>query len=79
MAVFNRCYKGLYLAVVALRIDLVVRKYGSKVVTGIKVFDVFVMLVDFLVWDTEDGGVLWFEGQQLHLREAVDSCGDDGA
>ena len=26
MAVFNRCYEGLYLAVVALRIDLVVRK-----------------------------------------------------
>ncbi len=83
MAVFNRCYKGFYLAEIALRIDLVVRKYGSKVlrqakrhsraVTGIKVFDGFVMLVDFLVWDTEDGGVLWFEGQQLHLRETVDS------
>ena len=73
MAVFNRCYEGLYLAVVALRIDLGVRKYGSKVVTGIKVFDGFVMLVDFLVWDTEDGGVLWFEGQQLHLRDAVDA------
>ena len=73
MAVFNRCYEGVYLVEVALRIDLVVRKRGSNVVTGIKVFDGFVMLVDFLVWDTEDGGVLWFEGQQLHLREAVDS------
>ena len=73
MAVFNRCYEGLYLAVVALRIDLVVRKYGSKVVTGIKVFDSSIMSVNLLVWDTEDGGVLCFEGQQLHLREAVDS------
>ena len=73
MAVFNRCYEGLYLAVVSLRIDLVVRKCGSKVVTDIKVFDGFVMLVDFLVWDTEDGGGLWIEGQHLHLREAVDS------
>ena len=73
MAVFNRCYEGLYLTVVALRIDLVVGERWSEVVAGIEVFDGFVMLVDFLVWDTEDGGVLWFEGQQLHLREAVDS------
>ena len=62
MAVFNRCYEGFYLAVVALRIDLVVRKRGSKVVTGIKVFDGFDMLVDFLVWDTKKGGGLWLEG-----------------
>ena len=73
MAVFNRCYEGLYLVEVALRIYLIVRKYGIKVVTGIKVFDSFVMLVDFLVWDTEDGRGLWLESQQFHLREAVDS------
>ena len=73
MAVFNRCYEGLYLAVVALRIDLVVRKYGSKVVTGIKVFDGFVMLVEFLVWDAKDGGWFWLESQLLHLREAIDA------
>ena len=73
MAVFNRCYEGLYLAVVALRIDLVVGRCGGEVVMGIKVFDGFVMLVDFLVRDTEEGGGLWLEGQQLHLREAVDS------
>ena len=73
MAMFNRCYEGLYLAAVALRIDWVVRKCGIKGVTGIKVFDGFVMLVDFLVWDTGDGGGLWLEGQQFHLREAVDS------
>ena len=73
MAMLNRCYEGLYLVEVALRINLIVRKYGIKVVTGIKVFDSFVMLVDFLVWDTEDGRGLWLERQQLHLREAVDS------
>lgn len=73
MAVLYRCYEGLYLAVVALRIDLIVRKCGSKGVTGIKVFDGFVVLLDFLVWDTKAGGGLWLEGQQFHLREAVDS------
>ena len=73
MAVFNRCYEGLYLAVVALRIDLVVRECGGKVVTCIKVFDGFVMLVDFLIGDTKEGGGFWLEGQQLHLREAVNS------
>ena len=35
MAVLNRCYEGLYLAVVALQIDLVVKECGSKVVTCI--------------------------------------------
>ena len=73
MAVLNRCYEGLYLAVVALRIDLVVGERWIKVVTDIKVFDGFVMLVDFLVWDTEDGGGLWLEGQFFHLRESVDT------
>ena len=50
MSVFYRCYEGLYLAVVALRIDLVVRKYGSKVVAGIEVFDSSIMSVNLLVW-----------------------------
>ena len=73
MAVLNRCYEGAYSAVVALRIDLIVRKCGSKGVTRIKVFDGFVIHVYFLVWDTKEGGGLWLEGQQFHLREAVDS------
>ena len=78
MAVLNRCYEGLYLAVVALRIDLVVRKYGSKVVMGRKVFDGFVMLVDFLDRNAEDGGRFWLESQFFHLRETVDAlrCAD---
>ena len=73
MAVFNRCYEGLYLAVVALRIDLVVGERWSEVVAGIEIFDSSIMSVNLLVWDTKDGGRFWFEGQQLHLREAVDS------
>lgn len=73
MAVLNRCYEGLYLVEVALRIDSVVKECGSKVVTYIEVFDGFVMLVDFLVWDTKDGGRFCLEGQFFHLREAVDT------
>ena len=73
MAVFNRCYEGLYLAVVALRIDLVVRECGSKVVTCIDVFDSSIMSVNFLIWDAKDGGRFWLEGQFFHLREAVDA------
>ena len=73
MAELNRCYEGVYLTVVTLRIDLIVGKCGSKGVTSIKLFDGFVMLVDFLKWDTKEGGGFWLEGQQLHLREAVNS------
>ena len=73
MAVLNRCYEGLYLAVVALRIDLVVGQCGNEVVMCIEVFDGFIMFVDFFEWDTEKGGGLWLEGKFLHLREAVNT------
>ena len=70
---FNRCQEGLQLTVVALRIDLVVGKCGTKVITGINGFDGSGMLVDFLTWDAENGGWLWLEGQLLHPREAIDA------
>ena len=78
MAVLNRCYEGLYLAVVALRIDLVVGERWSEVVAGIEVFDSFIMSVNLLVWDAKDGGRFWLEGQFFHLRETVDAlrCAD---
>ena len=78
MAVFNRCYEGLYLAVVALRIDLVVGERWSEVVAGIEVFDSSIMSVNLLVWDAKDGGRFWLEGQFFHLRETVDAlrCAD---
>ena len=56
-----------------MRIDLVVRECGGIVVTCIKIFDGFVMLVEFLVWDAKDGGWFWLESQLLHLREAIDA------
>ena len=73
MAVFNRCYEGLYLAVVALRIDLVVRGCRSKVVTCIEVFDSYIMSMKFLVWDAKDGERFWLESQFIHLRETVNT------
>ena len=56
MAVLNRCYEGLYLVEVALRIDSVVKECGSEVVAGIEVFDSSIMSVNLLVWDAKDGG-----------------------
>ena len=56
MSVFYRCYEGLYLAVVALRIDWVVGECGSKVIMYIEVFDSSIMSVNFLIWDAKDGG-----------------------
>ena len=78
MSVFYRCYEGLYLAVVALRIDLVVGERWSEVVAGIEVFDSSIMSVNLLVWDAKDGGRFWLEGQFFHLRETVDAlrCAD---
>ena len=73
MGVLNRCYEGLYLAVVALRIDLVVKECWNEVVLCVEVFDGFIMFVDFFVWDAEEGGGLWLVGQQFHLGEAVDT------
>ena len=78
MSVFYRCYEGLYLAVVALRIDLVVGERWSEVVAGIEVFDSSIMSVNLLVWDAKDGGRFCLEGQFFHLRETVDTlrCAD---
>ena len=78
MSVLNRCYEGLYLAVVALQIDLVVKECGSKVVTCIYVFDNFILIMNLLVWDAKDGRRFWLEGQFFHLRETVDAlrCAD---
>ena len=73
MGVLNRCYEGLYLAVVALRIDLIVRKCWNEVVLCVEVFDGFIMFVDFFVWDTEEGEGHWLEGKFLHLQEAVNT------
>ncbi len=56
MAVFNSSYEGLYLTEIALRIDLVVRKYWIKVISRIEMFDGFIMGVNFLAWNTEEGG-----------------------
>ena len=56
MSVLNRCYEGLYLTVVALRIDWVVGECGSKVIMYIEVFDSSIMSVNFLIWDAKDGG-----------------------
>lgn len=67
MAAFDRRGKGLYLAVIALRIDLVVGEYGIKVIAGIEVFDVPVILVNLLNGDAEDGGRHGFESQFIHL------------
>ena len=78
MAVLNRCYEGLYLAVVALRIDLIVGERWSEVVAGIEVFDSSIMSVNLLVWDAKDGGRFWLEDQFFHLKETVDAlrCAD---
>ena len=68
MAVFNRCYEGLYLAVVALRIDLVVGQCWNEVVLCIDVFDGFVIRVNLFDGDTENGRWFWLEGKFLHLH-----------
>lgn len=73
MAAFDRRGKGLYLAVIALGIDWVVREYGIKAVAGIEVFDVPVILVNLLNGDAEDSGRHGFESQFFHLRETVDT------
>ena len=67
MAAFDRRGKGLYLAIITLGIDLVVREYGIKAVAGIEVFDVPVILVNLLNGDTEDSGRHGFESQFIHL------------
>lgn len=73
MGVLNRCYEGLYLAVVALRIDLVVGQCGNEVVLCIEVFDGFVIRVNLFDGDAENGRWLWLEGKFLHLQEAVNT------
>ena len=73
MAVLYRRGKGLYLAIITLGIDLVVREYGIKVIAGIEVFDVPVILVNLLNGDAEDSGRHGFESQFFHLRETVDT------
>ena len=67
MAVLNRCYEGLYLAVVALRIDLVVGERWSEVVAGIEVFNRFVTWVEFLKRNTEEGGRYRLVSEFVHL------------
>ena len=62
MAVLNRCYEGLYLAVVALRIDLVVGERWSEVVAGIDVFDSSILGVNFFDGNAENGGWLGLKG-----------------
>ena len=67
MALLYRRGKGLYLAIIALGIDLVVGEYGIKVIAGIEVFDVPVILVNLLNGDAEDSGRHGFESQFIHL------------
>lgn len=65
--------ESLQFVEVALWIDLVVRKYWSEVVAGVEVFDGFVVRMNFLDGNAEDGGGFEFKGQFFHLREAVDT------
>ena len=59
-------------------IYLVVREYWSEIVADVEVFDGFIVGMDFLDRDAENGRWIWFEGQFFHLRETVDAlrCAD---
>ena len=59
---FHGSYECQYFVEVALGIDLVVRECGGKVVTNVEIFDGFVILVNFLHGNAEEGGWFGFEG-----------------
>ena len=65
--------KVIYFLEIALRIYLIVRQYGDEIVSLTKDFFCFMMGMQFLPWDAEDGGVSRCKGKFLHLREMIDA------
>ena len=65
--------KGFYFVEIALGMDLIVGKRGREVVASVEVFNDSVGRTDFLVWNAQNRGRPWLEGQFFHLREAVDA------
>lgn len=68
---FYRMEKGLYFIEIALRVYLIIRKYRGEIVSLTEDFFCFMMGMQFLHGDAEDGGGRRRKGKFLYLREMI--------